>query len=147
MKVLLDTSVIVDIDRKKKETIDIVKSLVEKNHEIMISMVTISEIFAGSYLRKDSKKALAEAKRILGQFLWIDFDAEIADKTAQYIAYLITEGKIIEYQDIVIAATFKVMKCDYLLTANKQHFENIADIKEKIVIPEELSELLTSDGQ
>lgn len=63
----------------------------------LVSTVTISEILAGSYLRKDYEKAVSGAKRILAQFLWVELSPEIGEKTAQYLAYLIAEGKMIEY--------------------------------------------------
>jgi len=141
MNVILDTSVIVEIDRKNKEVIDILKKLIDNNHRILISVISVSEILAGSYLRKDYKNSVLEAKRILGQFLWIDLDAKIAEKTAQYIAYLITEGSVIEYQDVAIAATFKTTDSDYLLTLNKNHFERIPDLKDKIYTPKEFMKI------
>ena len=137
MKIALDTSIIVEIDRKNVEVIKILKRMIDKDYDVVISTVTVSEILTGSYLRKDFKKAVLEAKKILGQFLWVDLDVEIAEKTAQYLAYLITEGKIIEYQDVVIAATFKVTDSSYLLTLNKHHFELIPGIKGKVYEPKE----------
>ena len=61
MKVLLDSSVIVEIDRKNKSVIDTVKNLIEKNHEIIISVATVSEVLVGPCLRGDFKKSLFEA--------------------------------------------------------------------------------------
>ena len=43
MRVLVDTSVIVEIDRQNKETVELLKSLVEKNIELVISAVTVSD--------------------------------------------------------------------------------------------------------
>ena len=137
MNIVLDTSVIVEIDRNNKGIIELLKKLIEKNHSILISTVTVSETLAGSYLKKDFKKAVLEAKQIMAQFLWIDLTSEIAEKTAQYIAYLIAEGKMIEYPDIAIAATFKVEDADFLLTLNKNHFEYIPDLKGKVYSPGE----------
>jgi len=65
MRVLLDTSVIVDVDRGKKEVIDVCRKLT-MGHEALISTVTVSEILTGSYLRKDYMKAVAKAKKVLG---------------------------------------------------------------------------------
>ncbi len=142
MRVVLDTSVIVEIDRKNEETISLIKRLIDKNHEIFASTVTVSEILAGSYLRKDFKRAVAEAKRIMGQFIWVDLDAKIAEKTAQYIACLIAEGKIIEYQDTAIAATSSVIGADYIITLNKAHFESVPGMKGKVFTPTELRKIL-----
>ncbi len=137
MKVLLDSSVIVEIDRKNKFVIDTVKNLIAKNHEIIISVVTISEVLVGPCLRRDFKKSLFEAKKLLSQFLWVDFDAKIAERTAYLSAYLIAEGKMIDYPDIIIAATGIESNSDYILTFNKQHFEVFEDLKKKVFTPEE----------
>ncbi len=142
MKIVLDTSVIVEIDRKNEEVIRLIKKIIDLDHNILISTITISEILTGSYLRKDFKKSVSEAKRILGQFLWIELNSEIAEKTAQYLAYLITSGKIIEYQDVAIAATFKVTNSDYVLTLNKPHFESIPELRGKTYEPKEFAKII-----
>ena len=139
MKIILDTSAIVEIDRKNEEVIKLIKSLIDEDCNILISIVTVSEILTGSYLTRDFKKSLSEAKRILGQFIWIELNAEIAEKTAQYMAYLISNGKPVEYPDVVIAATFKIMQADYLLTLNKAHFQLIPEIKDKVYEPKEFA--------
>ncbi len=137
MRIILDTSIIVEIDRKNSDAIKIIKKLIDNGSEIIVSMVTVSEILTGSYLTKDSKKSVLEAKRIMGQFIWVELDAEIAEKTAQYLAYLISHGKMIEYQDVAIAATFKATNSDYLLTLNKAHFEHLPELVGKCYIPVE----------
>ena len=140
MKVLADTSVIIEIERKNGLAIELIKFLINKNADLNISIVTLSEILTGCYLREDYEKSSLEAKRILSQFLWIDMDSEIAEKTAEFLAYLIKKGKIVEYPDIVIAATFNVIDGDYLITLNKSHFENLPELKGKIMTPKELKD-------
>jgi predicted nucleic acid-binding protein len=141
VKVFLDTSVIVDIDRGKKEVIDVCRKLTMR-HEALISRVTVSEILIGSYLRKDYIKAVAKAKKVLGQFSWINLNGTVAEKTAQLNAYLITEGQTIEYQDQVIAASCLATGSDGLLTRNKEHFTRIPALKDKVLTPEELKQKL-----
>ena len=46
MRVLLDTSVIVDVDRGKKEIIELCRTLVNE-HDAFLSTVTVSEILTG----------------------------------------------------------------------------------------------------
>ncbi|HLC62934.1 MAG TPA: type II toxin-antitoxin system VapC family toxin [Candidatus Nanoarchaeia archaeon] len=142
MNLLIDTSIIVQIDRKDNDTIKAIKKMIEKNHTAIISVVTVSEILTGSYLSRDSKKSVEEAKRILGQFIWLEVTPEIAEKTAQYLAYLIAKGNKIEYQDVVIAATGKIAEVDYILTLNKEHFNAIPDFKEKAYTPKEILKLI-----
>ncbi|HLC50247.1 MAG TPA: type II toxin-antitoxin system VapC family toxin [Candidatus Nanoarchaeia archaeon] len=142
MRIVLDTSVIVEIDRKNPDVIKIVKKLIDNGSEIILSMITVSEILTGSHLTKNAKESVLEAKRIMGQFIWVELDAEIAEKTAQYLAYLISHGKIIEYQDVAIAATFKATDSDYILTLNKAHFEHLPELSGKIYTPAEFSKKL-----
>ncbi|TAL45685.1 MAG: PIN domain-containing protein, partial [Chitinophagaceae bacterium] len=91
MKIAVDTSVIVEIDRGNESVANLLKSIVEKNTTLVISSVTVSEILTGSYLTKDPKKSIQAAKEVLGQFVWIELDGQIAEKTAQILAYLISE--------------------------------------------------------
>lgn len=141
MKILLDTSIIVEIDRKNKLSIGIIKKLVAK-YAVYISVVTLSEILTGGYLRDDYEDSVAEINRVLSQFYLIDMDSDIADTTAKFQAKLIKAGKIIEYPDIVIAATFNKIEGDYLLTLNKAHFDVIAELKGKVFTPEDFITIL-----
>ncbi|MBI2137274.1 type II toxin-antitoxin system VapC family toxin [Candidatus Woesearchaeota archaeon] len=140
MKIALDSSVIIDIERRQQEAIETVKELIRENEEVIISTVTLSEILTGGYL-KNNPKSVADSKRILSQFLWIDLNSKIAEKTAEYLAYLIKNGNPIEYQDVTIAATAAVTKADYLLTLNKKHFEALPDLKGKIFTPAEFAKI------
>ena len=138
MKILFDTSVIVEIDRKNKPVLALVKNLISKNADLYISIVTLSEILTGCYLREDYEKSMAEAKRILSQFQWKEVDSNIAEKTAKFMSQLIKKGKPIEYPDVVIAATFDIIEGDKLLTLNKEHFNFISELKGGVFSPDEL---------
>lgn len=145
MKVLVDTSVLVALERRDPEVIELLKTFTRKNIDILISTVTVSEILTGSYLKKKQKKAVLGAKEVLAQFLWVDLDGAVAEKTGQILAYLITKGKPIEYQDVVIAASFIKSRSDYLITLNKDHFTVFSKIAKKVYKPKEfLEEVLES---
>ena len=139
--VFVDTSIIVNVDRGKKDTIELCKKLTSTN-SALISTVTASEILTGSYLRSDYTTAVSKAEKILGQFVWIPMTSEIAKLVAQLNAYLISNGLTIEYQDVVIAASCLVERCDILLTENRDHFARFPKLKGKIMSAAELSEKL-----
>jgi predicted nucleic acid-binding protein len=141
MRVFVDTSVIVDIDRGRQEVIELCRRLT-KEHEVYLSTVTVSEVLTGSYLRRDAAKAVAKAKRVLGQFSWVNLDGAVAERTAQLNAYLIAEGQPIEYQDQAIAASCLTTNSDILLTSNKEHFARIPPLRDVVLTPEELSRRL-----
>lgn len=135
MKIVLDSTVIIEFERKNQEALELVKDLIKNNEEILISAVSVSEALVGPYFSRDFKAALTEINQIISQFIPVNLDLEIAEKIAQYWVYLISIGKPIgkpvEYQDVAIAATFAVTKSDFLLTQNKKHFEILPEIGSK----------------
>jgi len=131
MRILLDSTVVIELERNNTEAIALIKELIKNNEEILISAVTASEVLAGPYFSRDVKAAFAEIKQIMSQFLLVNLDSEIAEKISQYSAYLISVNSPVEYQDVAIAATLQVTKSDYLLTQNKKHFEIIPDVGNK----------------
>ncbi len=135
-KIFVDTSIIVDVDRGKQEVIDLCKRLTSTN-SAFISTVSVSEILTGSYLRKDYKTAVKKAEKVLSQFRWVPLNGEVAKLVAELNAYLISKGQPIEYQDVAIAACFLLECCDVLLTENKEHFERLPNLKNKVMTPKE----------
>lgn len=135
MKVLFDTSALVEMDKKKDAyLLELMEELTDRNTELVISSVSISEFLTGVYLRSEVTKYLIKAKEFLMQFRWFDLDAETAEETAKLIAHRIFEGRPIEYQDNVIAATFKTSKSDFLITTDTKHFE-LPTLKGKVFTP------------
>ncbi len=134
--VLVDTSIIVDVDRGRQDVIDLCKQLTSTN-SAFISTVSVSEILTGSYLRKDYKVAVKKAEKVLSQFRWVSLNGEAAKLVAELNAYLISKGQPIEYQDVAIAASFLLECCDVLLTENKDHFERLPNLKGKVMTPKE----------
>ena len=133
MKLAFDTSVIIDIDQGREETQKLMKNLVRKDHEIYISSVVVAEVLAGAY-RKD---AVEEAKKVLGQFQWLDVNGQTADRAGKIMSELLEDGERIEFQDTVIAASAQQVDADLLVTRNTDHFERI-DFKTEISNPEKL---------
>ncbi len=139
MKLLCDTSIIVKLDRKDKNTRELLKKFSQK-HQLFLSTITLAEILTGSYLREDFLNAVKKAKGIMSRFMWVELDATIAEKVGEINAYLISTGQPIELPDVIIAGTFAKIQGDYLLTYNKKHFERIGFLTEKILTPLELDE-------
>jgi predicted nucleic acid-binding protein len=132
----VDTSIIVDVDRGREDVIELCKQLTSTD-SAFISAVSVSEILTGSYLRKDYAVAVKKAEKVLSQFRWVSLSGDVAKVVAQLNAYLISKGQPIEYQDVVIAASFLVTRYDVLLTENKSHFERFPNLKGKVMTPKE----------
>ena len=140
MKLLFDTSILVEIDRHNEKTIKLLQKLAEQE-ELFISTITVAEILTGSNLRKDAPIALLKAREVLNQFLWIDVDGDVAEIMARLYSYLLLEKKekSIEYPDVLIAATFLSLRGEALITLNKKDFQIFPHIKEKVFTPEEFT--------
>jgi predicted nucleic acid-binding protein len=142
MKVSLDTSIVVDIERGNQEVVKLLDSLISRRAPIFVSTVVLSEVFTGTYLREDYKKAVKKAKSLFSLFEVVPLSSEIAEIVGEINAHLIANGIPIEYQDVAIAATFLHEKGDYLLTENPEHFARIPVVKERIFRPEEFKHML-----
>ncbi|MBI3036492.1 PIN domain-containing protein [Candidatus Woesearchaeota archaeon] len=127
MKILFDTSALIELERQNQEAIALVKGLITGSEEIVISTVTVSEVLLGVYFQKAYEK-IEEARKLLSQFKWIPLDENIADVAARYEALLLNIGNEIEFKDAAIAATFAATKSDFLITQNKGHFQILPDI-------------------
>jgi len=138
MKIFIDTSIVVDIERENEETVNLLQHLITTNNTILMSTVVASEIFTGTHLREDYKKATKKAKELFSCFQIIPLDIEIAEIIGKLNAYLIANGLPIEFQDVAIAATFVQEKGNYLLTKNKKHFDIIPGMEKAAVTPAEL---------
>lgn len=131
MKVSLDTSAIVDIERGK------VSIRHFTHHDVFISSVVAAEIFTGTHLRTDRKTATSKARKLLSLFEVVPLDMKIAEITGKINAYLISNGMPVDFEDSVIAATFIHKKGDILVTNNLKHFRRIPEISDKVMSVED----------
>nr|MDO8119022.1 type II toxin-antitoxin system VapC family toxin [Candidatus Sigynarchaeota archaeon] len=146
MKILLDTSIVVRIDRKDRDVIDLLK-LLEKTHELYLSTMTIMEILTGSNLCRDADKATKKANKIMAQMVWVSVDASIAEKAGEINAFLITKGQKIELPDVLIAATCIAENMDAILTLNQDHFRRIPALENVVCSPSEMKKMLENGVQ
>ena len=141
MRIVLDSNILIDVEKKKENSIELLKKLIEKKDTVSISSITVAEILIGSYSTLNFSIALQKSHRLLSQFDSISFDDDIAEKTAQYMAYLFAIGRPNGFQDCAIAATFKLSDSDFLISLNKSHFEHLPDLKGKVFTPQEFLNL------
>jgi predicted nucleic acid-binding protein len=132
VKLLCDTTLLVDLERQREPVIRFLEEAQRKGHELWISTVTVSEIFTGAYLRKDADAAATRARDALGQFQWRDLDGEAALRAGQIMAHLIAHGRRVEYQDVAIAACAIAEGCDAVITENRDHFEPIPPLAGRV---------------
>lgn len=129
MKYLLDTSVIVDMLRKRKEAIQFITS--HKEDAILTSSICEEEILVWVYLSQEKFRSerKQEHMELFDSFHEIvEVDREQADIAAEIKAELLKAGNIIDDLDILIAAA-AIASHATLITRNIKHFIRISNLK------------------
>lgn len=119
---ILDTSILVDIDRGTN--LDKIEKLDSQNHH-KISAITVSEFFTGVYMRnsKDEKGA----NSIISRANTIPVNEQIAKESGKLLARKRKEDLGLNINDIYIAAT-AIVENEPILTRDTEHFGEIKEI-------------------
>ncbi len=131
---LLDTTVVIDIDRGGSEVLNKVRKL-DRGGTHAISAVTQYEFYWGIFRRYEKgsakyEEAMAKAEMLFSRFFVLPVTSEIAIKAAEIGTYLVSQGKEVDMMDTYIAATAILHRLT-LMTANTTHFEDIDKLKVK----------------
>ena len=116
MKVFLDTDVIINILRKKPETIEKFKELIDKKAKFFISPIVIAEIYHGA-----KEKEYEQIEELFSFFEIINIDAQIGFIAGKYANKYSKAFNKISLEDYLIAATVRVHNL-ILWTYNKKHY-------------------------
>ncbi|RLE77451.1 MAG: type II toxin-antitoxin system VapC family toxin [Thermoprotei archaeon] len=130
---LFDTDYVINLVRGDRGAINLAKKIEKEMIYRAISIVTVHEYLLGVYFshwrnEKKLEKMLEKAESELMRFDIIPYDYKIAKKTAEIMAYLRREGRIIGLADVIIAATALVNQLK-LVTRNTKHFSQIPNLK------------------
>ena len=123
---ILDTSVMIDILRGNKDTINKINEMENKNIPLLTSSITVFEIFQGISFVNDNNRDkiynLFESINILS------FDDNSAREAGIIQSDLKRQGKTIDPEDAMIAGIAKI-NTEIVLTRNKKHFERIKNLE------------------
>ena len=112
--ILLDTDVVINILKKKEETLAIIDSFGEC--EFYISPIVIAEIYAGA-----RPKETAQIEQLFSYFKIVDINSEIGHITGKYANEFRKAFNGISLEDFMIAAAAKHYHLA-LWTYNKKHY-------------------------
>lgn len=119
--ILVDTNVIIESLRGKKETVTLLEKIGLKN--IAISTITEMELYIGAR----DKKELNFIKKRLKKIEIIDFDKKISKKSVELV-FKFSKSHTLDIPDSIIAATSLIYDLP-LITYNKKDFKFIPDLK------------------
>lgn len=123
---LIETSVIIDYLRGKKEAVKLINGL---EGELTSSFICLAELYEGVYRLKKYKKAEVGVLHFFRGLSEIyGLDKEIAKSFGRIRYELKKKGKRIEDLDILIAATCFAHNL-ILVTKNTRHFSRVEGLK------------------
>lgn len=119
---LFDTPVPIQVLRGQKQALDYLRSVIEAEHELYMSVITVAELYAGVHEGKERE----QLRTFLTSFSIIHISFDVAVRDGLYRRdYGKTHG--IGLADALIAATAD----DYeltLVTLNKKHFPMVKQL-------------------
>jgi len=123
---LLDTSVIINYLRGKKQTVELIDKI---EGEMCSSFICLAELFEGVYRANNKleiKDAITNFFKSLSEVYSVD--SEIAEYFGKIRSDLKVKGNVIEDIDIFLAATCLAYDL-VLVTDNVKHFSRVKNLK------------------
>jgi tRNA(fMet)-specific endonuclease VapC len=133
MGVILDTSVLIEAERKESE----IRQLAEDREEeaFGLSVISVAELLHGVHRADSTKRRLkrsAYVEKVIELFPIYSLEISIARTYAQLWADLSKRGIQIGSHDLIIGATALSLGFS-VATCNKRHFERIEGLKVEIL--------------
>ncbi len=126
--VVLDSDILVGFLRGDKEALYSMENIVKTGEKINTTVINMFEILAGAFLSSnadENSKKIENLVQAFGVFALNQFASKIA---AEISAELTKKGKIIDFQDIAIAA-IAISNNEKIVTRNIKHFSRIKGLK------------------
>ncbi len=124
--ICIDTDVLIDILRNKKEAVEWLKQNQEK--DIKTTVINEFELYAGAYRAKNKENARNAVLVFLKNLPALEFTGKNTEEAGRIHAMLEEQGNIIDNRDIFIGVIAKMANCK-LKTKNKKHFERIPGLE------------------
>ena len=123
MRVVIDTSVLIDHLRGLQKAEAVLVEAVQRGDELWGSVLTRTEILGGVRPREESG-----THRLLDAIEWQDVTQEVADHAGGLARKFVRSHRSIDTVDFVIAATTSLLDAE-LYTLNIKHFPMFPDLK------------------
>lgn len=119
---ILDTDFLIDILRKKKKAINLLKELLSSERELYITHVNLWELYKGAYKSKNLDNSLSDIIRLINNFSVLEFSVDSAIAFGELDSKLNNIGTPIGVMDTLIASLAIVLNLK-VITNNNIHFE------------------------
>ncbi|MFH1941057.1 MAG: type II toxin-antitoxin system VapC family toxin [bacterium] len=129
MGVLIDTSVIIDFERNKRDITPFIRD--KTDEEFFLSVISASEFLHGVHRAKDPgirSRRLAFVEAVLNTFPIIHIDLPTARIHAELWSHLESQGKMIGLHDSWLAAICLAHNLSFI-TKNKREFDRVPGLE------------------
>jgi len=126
--VCLDTSVLIDNLRGKKQTVEFIRSLEDAGTRLSTTAVNSFELYYGAYKSKRKDKNLAATRTALSRLIILDLTEESSKEAGRILAMLDETGARIGFRDALIAAIAMIHRMT-LATSDTEHFSRVPDLQ------------------
>jgi predicted nucleic acid-binding protein len=132
--VILDTDILVDLLRNKKEAQVLVAELEEKGFSMLITALTVFELYYGAHKSRQKKRRLQTTQAVLKSLPILPLTSVSARKAGHIYANLEAKRQSIGIGDALIGA-IALTRGFGLVTRNNEHFKRIEGLK--IITPQQ----------
>ena len=126
---ILDTNFLIDLLKGEDEMVRNIAEELDKKFSIKgIASISVMELWRGAAqsIKKDEEKR--KVNDLLDSLVIYNFSEHEAKKSGEIESNLVSEGKMIDIEDVMIAGT-ALTKGEKIITRNVKHFENIPSLK------------------
>ena len=127
-KIIIDTDILIDVLRSKKEAVALVSELETKKFLLATTTVNAFELYYGAHKSNQPEKGLRSAKTLLSRLILLPFTLKSAQKAGRIYAELEKAGQPIGLRDSFIAG-IALTRGFAVVTRNIQHFRKIPDLR------------------
>ena len=126
-KICLDTDILINFLRNKKEEVDFIKEN-EVDKKLATTNVNLFELYFGAYKSDQRQQNLDAIKHLSSRIDILNFSDESVKKSGELLANLEKDGKTIEFRDLFIG-TIALVNGYAIKTNNIKHFNRIEGLK------------------
>lgn len=121
MSYCIDSNISVDIFRGDKKLSNRLSSLLGTGKRVVVTSVTLCELFKGAFLYHSSEGKALEILRFIDNFEVINMNIESCEEFGRMYKKMKVSGKMIPEFDLMIASIVKANNLT-LITRDKKHF-------------------------
>jgi len=127
-KTIIDTDILIDLLRNRKEAVTFISKLQDKNSLLSTTVINQFELHYGAHKSRNPEKSVQATKKLLNELQILSLTPRSAQRAGHIFAELETKGQTIGLRDTLIGAIALTREFS-VATRNTEHFKKITGLK------------------